>query len=64
MQAALRTIRQDAESLVDGHPDETAPTGGRVNRWLYRGGRPRGLARAMNRGAALTYAAGVLLLLL
>ncbi|MEU4524617.1 nitroreductase/quinone reductase family protein [Amycolatopsis sp. NPDC024027] len=60
MRAALRTIRQDAESLVDGHPNETASPGGRVNRWLYRGGRPQGLARALNRGAALIYAAGVL----
>lgn len=59
MQATLRTIRQDAESLVDGPP---AAAGGLPARWirrLYRGGRPHGLARVLNRGAALGYAAGV-----
>ncbi|WP_242547899.1 nitroreductase/quinone reductase family protein [Amycolatopsis sp. MtRt-6] len=60
MQATLRTLREDAGSLVDGHPDEASPTGGRVKRWLYRGGRPHALARALNRGAAFGYAAGLL----
>ncbi|MFI5589515.1 nitroreductase/quinone reductase family protein [Amycolatopsis sp. NPDC051758] len=61
MQAALRTIRQDAEALDDGRP---APvTDGPLHRWTrrqYQGARPHGVARLMNRSAALAYAAGVL----
>ncbi|MBE1495634.1 hypothetical protein H4696_002734 [Amycolatopsis lexingtonensis] len=60
MLATLRTIRDDAASLVDGR---TAPPDGPVQRWArrqYRGARPHGVARLMNRGAALAYSAGVL----
>ncbi|MGW5718535.1 nitroreductase/quinone reductase family protein [Amycolatopsis sp. NPDC003865] len=60
MLATLRTIRDDAASLVDGR---RARPDGPVHRWYrrqYRGGRPHGVARLMNRGAALAYGAGVL----
>jgi hypothetical protein len=60
MLATLRTVRDDAASLVDGR---TAPSDGPVRRWArrqYRGGRPHGVARVLNRGDALAYAAGVL----
>jgi len=58
MQATLRTIREDAGSRLDG-----PPTDGPLHRWSrrqYRGGRPHGVARLMNRGDALAYAAGLL----
>ena len=32
----------------------------RVKRWMYRGGRPRRLARAMNRVSAIQFSAGIL----
>ncbi len=32
---------------------------GRIDRWLYSGGRPNGLARLLNRGWAMLYAAGI-----
>ena len=31
----------------------------RLDRWLYTGGRPNGLARLLNRGWAIVYAAGL-----
>ncbi|WP_235783787.1 hypothetical protein [Amycolatopsis orientalis] len=62
MRATLGVIRQDAESLCDGHTVETTMASPirRWERWLYRGGRPHRVARALNHGAALAYAAGVL----
>lgn len=60
MRATLRTIRDDAAALADGAP--AAPEG-LLHQWArrqYRGARPHGVARLMNRGAALMYAAGVL----
>lgn len=60
MRATLRTIRDDTAALADGRP---VASDGPLHRWSrrqYRGARPHGVARVLNRGDALAYAAGVL----
>ena len=60
MQATLRTIRDDAAALAGGRP---AVSDGSYHGWArrqYRGARPHGVARVLNRGDALAFAAGLL----
>lgn len=59
MRATLAAIREAAEAPA-GRP---APPDGPLHRWSrrhYRGARPHGVARLMNRGDAVAYAAGLL----
>lgn len=49
--------------MTDATPRGAGPGAGvryRLRRWMYRGGRPRALARAMNRLSAKQFAAGLL----
>ncbi|WP_370962535.1 hypothetical protein [Amycolatopsis sp. cg9] len=59
MRAALTAVREQAESPGAAEAPPANPLR-RWGRWLYRGARPHGLARALNRGSALVYSAGVL----
>ncbi|MEU5265548.1 nitroreductase/quinone reductase family protein [Amycolatopsis sp. NPDC021455] len=60
MQATLRTIRDDAASLADGRHTTSDGAVGRWARRHYRGARPHGVARVLNHGDALAFAAGLL----
>lgn len=48
------------ESRAGDQDRERARPLHRIKQWMYRGGRPHGLARAMNRFSALLYSAGLL----
>jgi hypothetical protein len=46
---------------LDGTKQGSAPRLHRLDRWLYRGGRPHRLARMMNRAWAVVHATGLIL---